>query len=557
MKRRCVALPGVVLLFLAGCGTPPGEVDEGGGVQAHDADQSTRAAWQFIDGPEVGLAFVHRAGFSTDYSIYEPLGGGVAVLDCDGDGDLDVYLPQYASGEAASQLLRNDALRFTDVTADSGLGSRFGEVFAAVGDVNNDGMPDLLSGGENRLFLWLGQGGCRFSVDTSVQVPAGRQFYVGASFADFNGDGWLDFWAVNYVDDAKTQACRLPNGVLDYCPPKAHRFLPDGLWLNRGDGRFAAQDISTLLSEPLPGLGAVAADFDGDGWPDLYVANDGENNALLMNVNGVLQADSAARRGAAVNLMGEAEASMGVAVGDVNGDARMDLFMTHFSGESNTLYINQGGHFMDLTMQSSLVAAARPMTGFGTVFADFDGDGLLDIAVANGATQIDLEVSGAGPGQQQLRGEPVQFWRNQGALRFAHDKNASNTAPLRVGRGLAAGDLDNDGDVDLLVGNNNQPVSVLLNESNPSNWLGVSLMCRNRHDVGALLRVRFKGETEQMWQRHVHRDGSYASSSDPRILIPRANEMVEWGVRWSHAPEYQVLSLPKSSNQYMRIDCPK
>lgn len=507
------------------------------------------ALLQRVDNTEMGIDFVHDAGFSDKYSIYEPLGSGVATLDLDNDGWWDLFFPQYGGKGTGSRLYRNQhGKRFVDITKQSGIGSLNGLIFAAAADADNDGLTDLLTGGENRLLLLANQGNGRFADTGTLSSPAGEQFFTGASWFDGDGDGRLDVWITNYVDGSRYVECRLPSGRPGYCSPSVYPDRVDLLLRNHGSFRFLPWP--ELNIPPRASLGVVATDFDNNGWPDIYVANDGQPNQLYLNNNGRFGPDEALRRGAALNLMGETEASMGVAVGDIDGNGFPDLYLTHYRNETNTIYYNHQGTFNDQTARTGLAAAVRPMTGFGTVFTDLDGDNRLDIVVVNGSV-VTLEDT---PHSGRLNAEPVQIWlHHDTGFTYLHD--LADQLPHRVGRGLVAVDWDNDGDKDLVISNNNQPPTLLRNESNPRYWLGLDLRCHQQPAIGTKVTLRQAGG--QIYHRHVHTDGSYASSGDPRVLFYRLAPDDQLHIHWPDGQTQEITVKSLSQNRYLRLFCPE
>jgi hypothetical protein len=432
------------------------------------------------------------------------------------------------------RLFRNDlarsaaqkpVLRFTDVTAASGLPASGYNMGVATGDYDNDGWIDLYATnlGPNHLLRNRGDG--TFTDVTEAAGANDRRWSVPASFFDFDGDGWLDLFIGNYhhFRVADDKPCFLPNGMRDYCgplaqPPEEHRLLR-----NRGDGTF--EDVTAkagLAGAKATALGSVAADFNGDGAMDLFVANDLMANFLWINQGDGTFVDDALLLGAALNVDGQPQANMGVVADDLTGDGAIDIFVTHLLREYNTLFVNDGsGMFTDRSWASGLAGPSWDRTGFGTVALDYDGDGVSDLFVVNGAVhRIPEQVRAGDP--HPLR-EQNQLFRGLSGGRYVEVPAAARERPVHedVGRGLAEGDLDNDGDPDLVITNNAGPVRVLLNRRAPGDrWIGLRLLERSgtRDAFGAQASLAGAASGPRRWQR-VHTDGSYSAASDPRLLF--------------------------------------
>ncbi len=531
---------------------------------------------------DAGLHFQHVSGAAGRYHLPEIMGAGGALVDFDGDGDLDILLLQgralYGRAPARGpssghRLFRNDlsspagagpTLHFTDVTERAGFVPGDYGMGVAVGDYDNDGDADLYitNYGPNRLYRNNGNG-------TFADVTAGAgqglddpRWSTSATFADYDSDGDLDLLVANYVDFTVegSKNCFGPTGARDYCGPLQFRPVPDRLFRNNADGTFSdVSESSGITRADGPGLGVAGADFNGDGRLDFYVANDGTANQLWLNQGGGTFEDGALMAGVAFNNEGQAEGSMGLAIGDPDNDGDLDLFVTNITGESHAFYENLGrGRFEDRRLPAGLASTTRPSTGFGTDWFDYDNDGLLDLFVANGAVTI-IEA---------LRGDPLPFrqrnqlLRNIGGARF-RDVTGEAGPGLQlseVSRGAAFGDVDNDGDVDVLVTNNAGPVRLLLNESSSGRaWLEVRLegVADNRQGLGARVGLLTK-EGATVWRR-AHTDGSYLSASDPRVHFgfsttdAIAGVVVEWprGLResWTGLRANQIVTLKQGGGQ--------
>jgi hypothetical protein len=537
------------------CGSPARDAAAGTASSAAvaDATDASEAAAPFTDvTAESGVDFRHWNGATGDYYFPEIMGGGAALFDYDADGDLDLYLVQGAivapgrgPGDAlepapspyppSDRLYRNDLepptragararLRFTDVTAESGVARADHGMGVASGDYDNDGHPDLYVTGFGGTRLLRNRGDGTFE-DTTEAARAGEVGWsVSAAFVDVDRDGWLDLFVGNYVDAtvANHKVCRAPAGYRDYCGPLSYNAVPSRLLHNRGEGTFDDVSVASGITTRYgPALGIATADFDGDGWIDLYVANDQAPNQLWRNRGDGTFSDEALLAGCAVNGAGRAEASMGVDAGDFDGDGDDDLFMTNLTEETNTLFVNDGhGSFRDATASSGLGPPSLPFTGFGTAWLDWDNDGRLDLLVANGAVVIVEEL--------RSRGDPFPFhqpdllFRNLGDGRF-EDATALAGAPFAdsdAGRGVAFGDLDNDGDTDAVIANNNGPARLLRNDAARGvAWLGLRLVGGPGPGVRDLLGARavLVRDEAPLLVRRSRTDGSYASANDPRV----------------------------------------
>jgi enediyne biosynthesis protein E4 len=534
---------------------------------------------------ELGLDFEHSNGMSGELYPVEVIGAGVALLDYDGDGDLDVYLRQgrmlergrdLTAATSASalgrlplgdRLYRNDVVRepdgsvvarFVDVTRSAGIGAVDYAMGVATGDVDGDGWVDLYltNFGPNR--LWRNRGDGTFEDWTARAGVDDSRWSVPAVFFDADGDGDADLYVGNYVrySIATNVLCRNNAGVPIYCGPLSFRPETDRLFLNRGDGTFEdASSISGIGSQAGNTLGAVAVDVDGDGKMDLYVANDQMPNFLwLARGDGTFE-EGALLAGCAVNAAGRAEASMGVDAVDVDGDGDFDLFLTHLTFETNTLYLNDGsGLFTDATLTSGLGTPSFPFTGFGAGWLDVDGDGQLDLAVVHGdVRQIEALVARGDPHPLH---QPNQFFRNLGGGRFAEAtvEAGPGFALSEVSRSAAVGDIDGDGDADLVVTNNNGPVRLLVNRVGRNlPWLGLRLLdARGADAVGATVEVVPPDAAARL--RRVHTDGSYLSARDPRVLVGlgAGADRATVRVRWPNGRKLVLEDAPAGSYLVLR-----
>lgn len=481
---------------------------------------------------ESGIDFVHQpVDHNEPFFMPRSVGSGGAFFDYDGDGLLDIYLLQNAGPDSdlTNRLYRQTADGFQDVSADSGLDVPGLGMGVACGDINNDGRVDVLLNefGRARLFQNRSEGTvARFEEITESSGLDNRMWGTSTCFVDYDRDGWLDIVLVNYVNYDPSRWCADGGGRQDFCGPDAFPGRVTKLFRNEGRGdsvRFEDVTVSSGLStRPGPGLGIFCADFDGDRWPDIFIANDGKPNHLWINQQDGTFKEEAISRGLAYNSMGKTEADMGIAIGDVDGDGMFDIFITHLSDETHTLW-TQGprGVFTDRTATSGLTATEWRGTGFGTVMMDVDNDGDLDLFLANG--RVTRET---GPLPQFADGLP-EFWqpyaqRDQVLLnrdkRFI-DASLENDALCQfaaVSRGMATADYNNDGRKDLLVTHIAGPPRLLLNVcSEAGHWLTVRAIdpTLNRDAYGAEVYVR---AGEQQWMRWINPGYSFLCSNDPR-----------------------------------------
>jgi hypothetical protein len=428
----------------------------------------------------------------------------------------------------SDRLYRNDLgadgrIRLTDVTAAAGLAGENGYgMGVASGDYDDDGWIDLYVTNleENALLHNQGDGTFR---DATAEMGAGDdRWSLPASFFDFDADGRLDLFVGNYVtfSFADERTCFRVTGSRDYCGPLAYREVADRLFHNRGD-RFAVVTHEAGLNAAFgSGMGSVAVDVDDDGHVDLYVGNDGRPNQMWMNQGDGTFVDEALLRGTAVNGAGFPEASMGVIAEDLDADGDADLFMAHLNGETNTLYLNDGGMFVDRSAASGLGPPSKWATAFGVVALDYDNDGLLDLATFNGEVRVIQQQAEEGV-QYPLR-QKNQLFRNLGGGRFEEVSQIAGEsfALLEVSRGAARGDIDNDGDHDILLLNSNGPARLLRNDvGQRRHWVGLRMVggAGPRDMLGTVVTLYRDGSPPLV--RRVHTDGSYGSAHDPRVLF--------------------------------------
>jgi tetratricopeptide (TPR) repeat protein len=501
--------------------TGPGRPDSGaraGGVLSFTDDAEA-----------VGLRFVYDNAETALHQQPEPFGGGLALLDYDGDGWLDVYCVQggpfaESSDTGSSPPRPGDRLfhnrgdgTFEDLTDRTGIG-RFPRGHGhgvAVGDVDNDGRPDVFVTRWRSYALYRNRGDGTFEDVTDAWGLGGRRDWpTSAALADLDGDGDLDLYVCHYAawDLANPRICRDPKtqAYLN-CNPLDAEALPDHLYRNDG-GRFVdVTDGSGIIDRNGRGLGVVAADLDADGRVDLFVANDSSANFLFRNLGGMLFEEIAHDAGVAGNASGTYQAGMGVAAGDLDGDGLIDLAVTNFYGESTTYFRNLGqGAFVDASAACGLAVASRRLLGFGVAFLDADNDGRLDLASANG------HVNDLRPNYPYLMLAQLLVGGPDGRLIDVSDVAGAPWRVPRMGRGLVVGDLDNDGRQDVLLLSHNQPLAYLHNRTEGGRSLTLRLEGRgsNRDAIGARVAVIARGRRLVAWRTG---GGSYQSASDPRL----------------------------------------
>jgi len=511
-----------------------------------------------------GITFSRVSSPDKKY-IVESMSGGVALFDFDKDGLPDVYFvnaPTVATAGtprlARSELWRNlgDGT-FVDATEKAGVGYPGWGMGVVVADFDRDGWDDLYVTcfGPNRLYRNNGDG--TFSDVTDKAGVGDARWSTGAAFADYDGDGWLDLFVANYVDlrlDAlpefgKGKFCEF-HGIPVQCGPRGLAGSGDTLYRNKGDGTFEDVSVKSGVADPKGrfGMGAVWSDFDGDGRPDLFVANDAGPNFLYKNTGSGTFVDVALQAGTAFNEDGKEQGSMGIAIGDYDHSGGWSLLVTNFSDEYNTLYKHDKGfQFTDVSYASQTAKASVPLVGWGAHFLDYDNDGWLDLLVVNGHVYPQVERAGLATRYAQRK----LLYRNNANGTFADMTSAAGPAigEPAVSRGSAAGDLDNDGDLDVVINNLDGAPTILRNDGgNRGNFVTVHLESRagTRSVIGSVVTVR----AGDLVQRAERRSGdSYLSHSDGRLhfgLGARAKvDSVE--VRWPSGTVQRFGEIPANS----------
>ena len=534
---------------------------------------------------EVGLDFFLYGGPTREHYMPEIIGAGVALFDYDNDGDLDVYLLQGGllnpsvrpllqpppGWKPGNRLFRNmlsetGKLHFVDVTEKAGVGHIGFGMGVAVGDYDSDGYQDLYITNFGHNVLYHNNGNGTFTDVTGAAGVDDPRWSTSAAWVDYDGDGRLDLFVCDYVDFTVqgNKRCYAPAGELDYCSPRAYDPLPSRLFRNLGNGRF--EDVtatSGIGSRNGYGLGVICADFDHDGRMDIYVANDSAANYLWVNQGNGTFKEGALEAGLAYSADGLAKAGMGLAADDIDNDHHLEVIVTNLTGEGVTLFRSDGkGFFDDATAQFRLAQATFGYTGYGVGFLDYDNDGLMDLFIANGAMTI-IESLRARSHTAYPYAQKNQLFHNQGPGNGFQDVTGvagPAFTPIEVGRGVAFGDVNNDGALDIVVTNENGPARLLLNEAGvQGHWLLVRLTAAegNRFGMGAEVGLFRRGQPT-LWRR-AHTDGSMLSASDIRVHFGLGSSrradavVVRWPAgpseKWTEIKADQIVTLRKGSGQ--------
>jgi hypothetical protein len=496
---------------------------------------------------ETGLNFHHFSGSAGDLLMPEILGAGLALIDYDNDGDLDVYLlqgtmlqpdkkpliPPPPGWKPGNRLFRNllsetGKLQFEDVTEKAGVGNIGYAMGVAVGDYDNDGFQDIYVTNFGRNVLYHNNGDGTFTDVTDEAGVGDPRWSTSAAWLDYNGDGLLDLFVCDYVDFTVRghKKCYSPSGQPDFCSPLAYHAIPSRLFRNLGNGKFADVTASSGIGSSYgPALGVLCMDFNGDGLIDIYVANDAAANLLWLNQGNGTFKESGLDLGVALSADGLPKAGMGVTADDIDNDGRLELLVTNLNREGVTLFRSDGkGMYDDDTAQFRLAQPTFGYTGYGTGFFDYDNDGLMDLFIANGAmTVIDAMQNSALPYAQKN-----QLFHNEGAgngFREITDHAGPDLQLIEISRGAAFGDIDNDGAMDIVITNEDGPARLFHNEvASRHHWLLVKLEVPriNRFGMGARVGVFRRGQPT-LW-RHAHTDGSMLTASDVRVHFGLGND---------------------------------
>ena len=509
---------------------------------------------------QAGLTVAHISSPDKKY-IVESMSGGVGLIDCDNDGKLDIItvngstVQRYRQGgDLMITLYHQDAdLKFTDITKSAGLTRKGWGMGIAVADYDNDGLQDIYVTGFGGNALYHNLGNCKFEDVTDKAGVAAGGFSTGAAWADYDRDGKVDLFVSRYVHvdidnlpqfGNDPRFCRF-KGVLVQCGPWGLPGESDLLFHNKGDGTFEEVSKKAGVDDPhhYYGLGATWGDFDNDGWPDLYVANDAGPNFLYRNKHDGTFDDVGLLAGVALSGDGMQQGSMGVDWGDYLHEGRLSMIVTNFVEQGSTLYHNLGKNdFADVSVRSKLMKPTYPFVSWGTAFFDMDNDGWLDLFVANGHVYPQVDTI---PGGTPYR-QPMLLFRNHRDGTFDDVSQALASMPPQSRRGAAFGDINNDGNVDIVVLNVGEPPSLLLNHSDSANHrvlFNLVGMKSNKAAIGA--RVTVKAGTLVQFSE-VRGGASYLSQNDLRLHfgLGSNDKMTEVNIRWPNGETEVLRDVP-------------
>ncbi len=528
---------------------------------------------------EAGVTFQHHLAAEKKY-IMESMSGGVALLDFDNDGLVDIYLTDSLTVDTASDpraarsaLYRNLGHgRFEDVTDTAGVAHAGWAMGVCTADVDGDGWEDIYVTGLGRNLLYHNNHDGTFTDIAEQAGVAGGGWSMGCGFADYDRDGNLDLFVSRYVTvdlshlpefgkggagvrgEGRGATCQY-RGVPVQCGPRGLPGQSDLLFHNDGNGHFTEVSAKAGVNDPHGyfGLGIAWFDYNGDGWPDLYVANDSHPNFLYENQKDGTFKETGFPMGVAVSEDGGEQGSMGVAVGDYTNSGRLSLFVTNFAEEYAALYRNDGDHFTDVSFRSKTAGPGLPYVKWGTSFFDYDNDGLLDIVVVNGHVYPQIDQMPMGASARYRQRKLLYHNRGDGTFDEVAAQLGSAMTEERVGRGLAVGDLDNDGRLDIVVNDIDRSAQVLHNElPNVGNWLLVKLKGRGKNTdaIGAVVTLK-AGPLRLM--RFVRSGSSYISQEDMRLHfgLGAAEQADSLAVRW---PDDTVTTMENvRANQILAI----
>lgn len=512
-------------------------------------DSNNPVLFQIKKNSNIGIDFVHNNGQSQNYKYPENMSAGIAVLDYDLDGDLDLYFVQSGNGGHSDQIYKSlynetGILKFTNVTSSLGVNQASFGMGVSIGDYNNDGYSDILISNVKQNVLLENKFGQHF--EEVLKIESAPKLSIISAFIDINQNGWLDLVTINNIEynPEYEPICKQLMGP-DYCGPDSFQYARNSIYQNIQGKYQKVENRQSRFNTKYPSLAITIFDVNNDGLSDIYVANDNKENTLWENEEKFKFSESGIYAGIAVNSMAKTEASMGVAIGDINSDGLLDLYLTHMWQETNTLYIqNSVGQFSDVTNQYKLGKPSYQHTGFGTAFLDFENDGDSDIVVANGGMMKNKDSN---------YNEVNSFYENTGnQFKPLENNKILSSNPKFSSRGLVRADLDNDGDSDIIISNNNAAPEIYINQSNNSNnWIGYTAL----NESGRMLEnVESIAEYNNKTIHNIQtRSGSYASSSDPRVLmgLGKYDSSIVVTIRWNKNEFEQFSNL--KPNQYHKL----
>jgi hypothetical protein len=529
-----------------------------------DASSRTTAAHQIHDDdwfetvtPSTGVDFAYRNGDGAErHTLLETLGGGAGLVDFDRDGDVDLFITGGGTipkgdgtiGGLAPALFRNlGEFRFERVDVAAGLTEcRYYSHGCAAADVNRDGFLDIAVAGYGGVLLYLNHGDGTFAEIAAEAGLAAGGWCTALAWNDVDRDGWNDLFVARYVTwTLETNVvCPTPHGEVESCDPTTYPPSTSFLFRNLANGTFADESVGRGITAKGNGLGVVAVDLGGDGRCAFYVANDETDNLLYLPSDDGTYREAAQLAGVATDEFGNDEGSMGIAVGDFDGDLRPDLFVTNFEREDNSLYRNLGdGMFLHVSQATGLSGPSRMYVGFGATLTDFDADGWPDLFLVNGHV---FPASGLAGYRQ-----PPQLFRNVDGRRFedASSRGGEYFARRHAGRGVAAGDLDDDGAMDVVIVHQNDPVEILRNRRRPERFVRIVLRgtTSNAEAIGATVRLRDGERAAAQWMTS---GAGYFSQQDSRLLfvVTAPVKSVDVQVTWptGQAERYDSLEINRT-----------
>ena len=508
--------------------------------------------WFANEAEERGFNFVYESGFNGIPQYPEIFGGGAALLDVEGDGDLDMYVVQGGSihdpaqTTFSNQLFINDGTgHFMNATVGSGADDNGYGMGAATGDYDNDGDLDIYVTNVGRNTLLRNNGDGTFT-DVTIDATVGNDGWgSSAAFFDMDKDGDLDLYVANYIEwnEGIERECKSQSGILDYCHPDAYNApAKDVLYRNNGDGTFTdVSEEAGIHSVWGNGLGVTVGDVNDDGLLDVFIANDEMKNQLWMNQGDGTFIDDAIVSGVAVDANGEPKAGMGTDFADVDNDGHLDLLVVNLVGQSDSMFMNQGGWFEDGTPRSGLSAISRPYTRFGTGFRDLNNDGMLDVYMANGRVLI-AQTSETDDyyAEENLLIQGV----GEGKFKEVTPKGGVSKPLIHTSRGVAYGDVNNDGGVDIVVINRDDQAYLLMNLNvGKGNFVKLQLLNRNGAPAqNATVRFTLGGKTQR---REVRTSGGYVSAHDPtlHIGVGDAKSITDLVITWPDGTKQQITDV--------------